>query len=48
VTHCGSAIVKSNEEDVKTVLESLGNKYGIRVEIAHDGMEIVLRGPGRF
>jgi phosphoribosyl 1,2-cyclic phosphodiesterase len=49
VTHCGSAIVRSPEEHVERMLESLGKEYGIRTEVAHDGMEIVLRRlePGR-
>jgi phosphoribosyl 1,2-cyclic phosphodiesterase len=42
VTHCGSAIVAGDEEDVGTMLESLARKYGVTVVIAHDGMEIVL------
>jgi phosphoribosyl 1,2-cyclic phosphodiesterase len=42
VTHCGSAIVASNEEDVGTMLENLESKYGVPIEVAHDGMEIVL------
>lgn len=42
VTHCGSAIVASNEEDVGRMLENLESKYGVPIEVAHDGMEIVL------
>jgi phosphoribosyl 1,2-cyclic phosphodiesterase len=43
VTHCGSAIVGGNEECVKEKLQSLGHKYGVAIEIAHDGMDLVLR-----
>ncbi|HXV85017.1 MAG TPA: MBL fold metallo-hydrolase [Candidatus Binatia bacterium] len=42
VTHCGSAIVGGNKRDVQKKLEGLGYKYGVRVEIAHDGMDLVL------
>lgn len=43
VTHCGSAIVGGNEKDVRTKLQRLGHKYGVRIEIAHDGMGLFLR-----
>jgi phosphoribosyl 1,2-cyclic phosphodiesterase len=43
VTHCGSAIVRGNKRDVKKRLEGLGHEYGVRVEIAYDGMDLVLR-----
>jgi hypothetical protein len=40
VTHCGSAIVGGNKRYVQKKLQSLGQKYGVRVEIAQDGMEL--------
>ena len=43
VTHCGSAIVGGNKRYVETKLRSLGQKYGVRVEIAHDGKELLMR-----
>ena len=43
VTHCGSAIVGGNKRYVRRKLQSLGHKYGVRVEIAHDGMKLLLR-----
>jgi hypothetical protein len=43
VTHCGSAIVGGNKKDVQRKLQSLADKYGIRVKIADDGMELLLR-----
>jgi phosphoribosyl 1,2-cyclic phosphodiesterase len=41
--HCGSAIVGGNTRNVEEKLNSLGRKYGVRVKIAHDGMDLVLR-----
>ena len=43
VTHCGSAMVRSNAKDTGKILQSLSVEYGVRIKIAHDGMEIVLR-----
>jgi len=43
VTHCGSAIVGSTEAASRKKLRVLASKYGVKVEIAHDGMEVVLR-----
>ena len=42
VTHCGSAIVASSEENVARVLKKLASQYGVSIEVAYDGMEIVL------
>ena len=42
VTHCGSAIVASDEEGVRTMFENLESEYGVPIQVAHDGMEIVL------
>jgi phosphoribosyl 1,2-cyclic phosphodiesterase len=43
VTHCGSAIVRGNQRDTQRKLQSLGQKYGVRVKIAHDEMNLMLR-----
>jgi phosphoribosyl 1,2-cyclic phosphodiesterase len=43
VTHCGSAIVSRDAKGAEKTLESFSDKYGVRLKIAHDGMEIVLR-----
>jgi phosphoribosyl 1,2-cyclic phosphodiesterase len=43
VTHCGSAIVDSKEEHVRRTLRSLGHKYGVTMQIAYDGMGVVLQ-----
>jgi hypothetical protein len=43
VTHCGSAIVRSDERQVKAKLRLLAEKRGVEVEIARDGMECVVR-----
>jgi hypothetical protein len=42
ITHCGSAIVKGDEDRIKTTLGDRAAQYGITLEIAHDGMELTL------
>lgn len=42
VTHCGSAIVAGDEENVGTVLQRLAGKYEVTIEVAYDGMDIAL------
>ena len=42
VTHCGSAIVAGDEEDVGTMLKNLESEYGVPIQVAHDGLEIAL------
>lgn len=43
-THLGSEIVEGDEEDVAAKIERLAEERGIdEVQIAHDGLEIVLR-----
>jgi phosphoribosyl 1,2-cyclic phosphodiesterase len=42
VTHCGSAIVASNEKNVGIILESLASQYAVPIQVAYDGMKIVL------
>jgi hypothetical protein len=43
ITHCGSAIVGRDEQSVGVKLKRLGHKCGVSIQIAHDGMELVLR-----
>jgi ribonuclease BN (tRNA processing enzyme) len=41
-THCGSEIVKGDERTLGAKLRRLARERGVKVEIAHDGMEEVL------
>jgi phosphoribosyl 1,2-cyclic phosphodiesterase len=43
VTHCGSEIVKHDEETMREIVENLGQKYGVSVCIAYDGMVVDLK-----
>jgi phosphoribosyl 1,2-cyclic phosphodiesterase len=43
VTHCGSDIVGGDERKVGPELRRLAGERGVAVEIAHDGMQRVLR-----
>lgn len=43
VTHCGADIVAGDERKVGARLRRLAQERGVAVEIAHDGMECVLR-----
>lgn len=43
VTHCGSQIVEGDERGLNATLRELADERGVRAEIAHDGMELVLR-----
>lgn len=43
MTHCGSAIVQGDERKIGAELRDMGKERGVEVEIAHDGMEVVLR-----
>jgi phosphoribosyl 1,2-cyclic phosphodiesterase len=42
-THCGSRIVKKDQDEVKTKLDSLAAERNVSAEIACDGREDVLR-----
>jgi ribonuclease BN (tRNA processing enzyme) len=42
ITHCGSAIVKGDEDRIKATLNDRAAEYGIALEIAYDGMEVTL------
>lgn len=43
VTHCGRDIVAADEREAGARLRRLAGERGVEVEIAHDGMELVLR-----
>lgn len=43
VTHCGSEIVEGDERTLGAELRKMARDRGVKVEIAHDGMERVLR-----
>lgn len=42
-THCGSEIVAGDERVLGSKVRAMGRTHGVEAEIAHDGMEIVLR-----
>lgn len=42
ITHCGSAIVKGNENRIKQTLRQQAAECGVALEIAYDGMELTL------
>ena len=42
-THCGSQIVEGDERILGPRLEGWAEERGVEAEIAHDGMEVVLR-----
>jgi phosphoribosyl 1,2-cyclic phosphodiesterase len=42
-THCGSQIVEGDERTLGAEIRALAEERGVEVEIAHDGMEVVLR-----
>jgi len=43
ITHCGTEIVAGDERKVGSELATLAKQRGVEAEIAHDGMEVVLR-----
>jgi phosphoribosyl 1,2-cyclic phosphodiesterase len=43
-THCGSQIVKGDERKISAKIRQMGKKCGVDAGIAHDGMEVVIRG----
>ncbi|MBI4527752.1 MAG: MBL fold metallo-hydrolase [Deltaproteobacteria bacterium] len=42
ITHCGSAIVKGNEDRINEGLRQWAEEHGVTAEIAYDGMELTL------
>ncbi len=43
ITHCGSQIVEGDERRLGALLREMADERGVEAEIAHDGMEVVLR-----
>jgi hypothetical protein len=43
VTHCGSEIVNGEEKGVLDEIRALAGEREVEVEVARDGMEVVLR-----
>jgi len=43
ITHCGSEIVEGDERVLGAKLREMAGERGVDVEIAYDGMEVVLR-----
>ena len=43
ITHCGWEIVEGDERTLGATLRSMGRERGVDVQIARDGMEVVLR-----
>jgi len=43
VTHCGSQIVKGDERVLGARLREMAAERGVEAEIAHDGMDLILR-----
>jgi hypothetical protein len=43
ITHCGTQIVTSPKPALQQQIDALSRKYGLRVEVACDGMELDLR-----
>lgn len=41
-THCGTSVV-AGKQTVEAEIRRLGVERGVRAEIAHDGMEVLLR-----
>jgi phosphoribosyl 1,2-cyclic phosphodiesterase len=47
-THCGTAIVESNRATMRALTQELSREFGVRVEIAYDGMQITTIGRPRI
>jgi len=43
VTHCGLEIVKEGDEKIEEKFSELGRKYGVNVQLAYDGMRVLVR-----
>lgn len=43
VTHCGAQIVEGDERSLAADLRAMAKERGLRVQIAHDGLELILR-----
>jgi phosphoribosyl 1,2-cyclic phosphodiesterase len=43
ITHCGTQIVTARPPVLRQRLDAWSRKYGLRVDVAHDGMQLSLR-----
>ena len=43
ITHCGSQVVEGDEKEITERVAALAEERGVEVEIAYDGLEVVLR-----
>ena len=43
ITHCGSEIVTGDERAIRKKITATAREMGVEAEIAHDGLELVLR-----
>ena len=43
ITHCGSQIVTASPTAIEDAVRALGRERGVRAQIAHDGLEVVIR-----
>ena len=44
ITHCGSEIVAGDARQIQARLAQMAQERGVEAEIAHDGLEVILRG----
>jgi hypothetical protein len=42
-THCGSALVRADPDEVQAKVDVLAKERGVEAQVACDGMEVVLR-----
>jgi ribonuclease BN (tRNA processing enzyme) len=42
-THCGTELVMGDEKNLMAKIDEMARERGVRAEVAHDGMEVVLR-----
>ncbi|NIP83288.1 MAG: MBL fold metallo-hydrolase, partial [Gemmatimonadetes bacterium] len=43
ITHCGAEIVEGDERTLGAEVRAMAEERGVEAEIAHDGLEVVLR-----
>jgi phosphoribosyl 1,2-cyclic phosphodiesterase len=43
ITHCGTQIVTAHKRTLREQIDAWSRAYGLRVEVAYDGLEITLR-----
>jgi hypothetical protein len=42
-THLGSEVVEGDEQTAEAKIQSLARERGVKVQVAYDGMEVILR-----